>query len=524
MKKFMFTSIIGQKKSQIVGVFISLVVGLIYFPARNIYLMGDDFDILNLVYSGWSTPAVLFQPLNNFFRLTVKISFFLNYTLFKTSAISYIVITLCIHILNIFLLYRFLLKVTSNIWIAGAISLAFGTSPFYSEVTLWNSSRSDSLVLTFALGIFLLLSQAQDEKHRKYQYWVLFLMLGSACTKENWIILPLLSFSFLVLFQRFSVKDAVQYHAFVFLLLIGYVSFFILFPYFKGDRALGGYPSTDISAMLTKFAFLLYRYIGLGDWFTNKVWQIILLLFLLIVVLSLLILLKVSLGLWGFLWMITALLPTLPIKYAASRFNYLPLVGFWIMSITLIHHIGRWIEQKFSAFSGYFRVFAVGAMVYIVGYQSIMVQWEITDYRQHAKAHETIVHMFRTIQMQLPKTVPFLFLNRGNKQPISELEQSYQGYPKLLFRREEAIWQLINFAPLANFAGEPFRGIIRELEASRIPLMFRQAFQVVIFTDEGFRVTEQYNSSIRNYWATYHQLPPNVKAFEYISLTESYPL
>ena len=463
----MFYFKIVKEKSHIVGVFVVLAVCIIYFPAKNMYFMGDDFDILNIVYPGWSTPTVLFQPLNNFFRLTVKISLLINYTLFKTSAIPYVLITLCIHIINIFLLYRFILKVTSNISIAGAISLAFGTSPFYSEVTLWNSSRSDSIVLTFALGIFLLLSQEQDEKNRKYQSWVFFLMIGSACTKENWIILPLLSISFLILIQRFSVKDAFLYHKFVLLLLLCYVGFFIFLPYFKGNRALGGYPSTGIPSMLTKFTFLLYRYVGFGDWFTNATWQIILLLFLLIGLLYLLIIFKAPLGLWGFIWMITALIPTLPIRYAASRFNYLPLVGFWIMGITFIHHTWRFIEQKCFISSRYFRVFAMGAMLYIVGYQSIMVQWEIKDYTQYAKAHEKVVHMFSTMQKQLPKKTPFLFLNRGSKQPISELEQSYQGYPKLLFRRKEAIWQLINFAPLANFAGKPFIGIIRELEASK---------------------------------------------------------
>ena len=43
------------------GACVLLLVFLLYVPALNNYLQGDDFEWLNSVYQGWQRPGQIFE-------------------------------------------------------------------------------------------------------------------------------------------------------------------------------------------------------------------------------------------------------------------------------------------------------------------------------------------------------------------------------------------------------------------------------------------------------------------------------
>lgn len=511
-----------QEKPYVPGLLIVVFIAIIYIPALNIYLIGDDFECLNAVYSGWKNPIVIIKLIGLFFRPLLQFTFLLKYTLVKTHAPFYIATVVFVHLLNVFLLYTLLLKITGKIHLSVITALLYGTSSMYSEAMLVTGYHSDSLLSLFFLGTCIFLSNKDCSFGIKDHIWLLVLVLGAASSKGTWIVLPFLVVSFLLLVMNNSFKKALVLSIPVFLVMFIYALIFLIIPHFRKTSSAADYFEPRIGTMVTKAAYLMYRYLGLGDHFYGHAWQFGLIVIIFVSFTGMLILLKNRLALWGMTWMFLAIMITLPVYYAPSRYNYLPLIGFWIMVAAFFDQILRMLIHKLNIRREIIFLCVGACLCYLVPYQIIMVQWEIKDYRRFGDAHKTVVEWYNTAKEQIFVNQRIIFINYGTRKPIHEITSSLQGYQKLLFARSQAIWQLIYFAPLANFAGEPFKQRMIPIQQEQIANIFQQDFHVLIFTDQGFFFGEQeVRDALHHYYNSHNRLPDDAEAYQLISLKEN---
>lgn len=499
---------------------ILVIIALIYSLAFDIYLFGDDFDYLNDVYEGWRKPLDLFERSGFFFRPVLNFSFLITYRLFGAYAPAYIARMVLVHLVSVSCLYFLLLTLTGNVWLAGMTALLWGTSPLHCEATIWGGGHSDSLVTLFLLLIFLYCAR-QKERMGQFRQQVILacLTLGAFGSKENWLILPVLFYGFCMVVLQIPLVKTIKLSLIPCLLAAVYLLIFMILPHFSPNLSFVEYANAPtLTSMVQKFFYLCYQYLGLGDRFYGHLWQDLLMLVLLIGIVVFLIRGHNRVGLWGLFWLLAALAMTLPVRYAPSRYNYLPLVGFWIMAMAVLVQSFRWVLARVSV-SPLVRVSVVTIGVgYLCAYYTIMLYWEFSDYRRVGEANKAVVDMYRAIQDRIVPPQPILLVNTATRRPLTDIENSLRGYLKLLYRRPEALWELILFAPLANFAGDPFMLCMTPIPDNELPSVFQADVQILEFTDQGFRLEEQYATALREFYVKNQALPPRVQAYRLIPI------
>ena len=498
-----------------------VLIVLIYLPALDIYLFGDGYVLLDYCYSGWRNPSIFFDLLNNFFRPIVNISYLLNYTLFGEQISLYVLTTLCIHLLNVFFLYLLLIRITGRTRVALTTVLLFGTSALYSGLTvgLAFAAMPDLTLLLFFLGIFLCFSMKQKKAGMLQHLVVVICMLGAIGSKEAWIILPVMLLSLLLLAGSYSFKQGIVAIIPISVVTGIYVTILFIVPWLSNRSSAldySGFNLSNINAMLTKMAYLLCHYVGLGEHYYGNLWETTLICIAALLFLGILIWFNNRLALLGMCWMIVANIPTLPVPYTPSHYNYMPLVGFWIMIVAFVDQIIRKLLLKTTIRKGYVSLIMGLCVVYLVLYNAIMLQTEIKDYRKLGDGAKTVLTMYKAIQDQLLADRPLIFVNQGMRTVVTETSQSLQGYAKLLFVRPQALWELMHFHHLANFAGSPFEYRMISIPEEEIGPIFQKEFQVLVFTDREFLLTKHYDTALRQYYGAHKRLPDRTAAYQIV--------
>ena len=487
--------------------------------APDIYLMGDDFEFLNESYGIRTNPAVMFHKINHFFRPLIKLSFFLEYTFFKTQVPFYNLTNILIHLLNVFLLYILVFRLTGKNHIAFLTTLTYGTSPIYSEAILWCSARTDSVPLVFMLGVILLYDKNAKKKSTARYLAIILLTLGALGSKETWMLLPFLVLSYLLIVKHKSLKTALQETFPLFLLLLFYIVCFIGLPLLSGSASTPtAYANAGTAAAVKKFAFLIFQYMGLNDFFTGATWQYIPVFLLLTGLAYRFVRTKNRLALWGLTWMLLTISISLPIAFAPARYNYIPLTGFWVM---IIAFLSREIEMLMQRFRLHRRTVFLASGILMILCLTLQVTWlqrEIADYRLRGLPHKRIVGMYQRIQDKLPRDRPIIFQNLSTRRAEHELIGKLKGYEKVLFVRKRAIWGLVFLSPLTNFTGEPFRQILKPIHGEELEPLFLMDFTVLVFSDEGFFISDAGKSRLREYFHTYGKLPYKAEALHFVSV------
>jgi hypothetical protein len=510
-----------KQKPYIIGLLITLFILIIYLPTMNTYLMSDDFEWLNESYSGWQTPSQFFQPINKFFRPLVKFTYLLNYTLFKTRAPFYNVCTVLIHLVNVFLLYYLVVRITRRIIPASLIALLYGSTAMYSEVTLWSAGRPESLLLMFMLAVLILFYNSKEKKQIHQHIWILIFTLFAVGSKETWVLLPFLAFGLVWLVKQTPLKTTLKSTSGLFALMIAYVAYFIIIPKLSGASEFTSYAKFDIRTAINKFGYMILKYLGLAKFSKGGFWETTLIVVVLIALTYWLLRRKNMLALYGLLWMLMTIAISLPIYHTPSRYHYLPLVGFWIMIIA-------WLEKDIKDFTKKYKIKPILALVVIgvlilfyTAHQVIMLQWEIKDYHKRGSTHKVLVDMYLKVKDQLPHHVPVVFIDLGQRRAVDELARSINGYRKLLFVRKRAIWQQVFLAPLVNFVGDPFSILMKPIPKTGLDAVFQQDFTALVFTDNGFFISDVYKQKTRDFYRQNLQLPYKVQALQFVPVKES---
>lgn len=126
----------------------------------------------------------MYQPLTTFF-------FSLIYTLGKLNAIWYHSWSLLLHLLNIFLAYILVLKITKKKNVAIITSLFFAISPMQVEAAAWVSATSTVLYTAFYLASAILYLRFAENNSKKNYFLSIVLFLFALLSKSAAVTLPL---------------------------------------------------------------------------------------------------------------------------------------------------------------------------------------------------------------------------------------------------------------------------------------------------------------------------------------------
>jgi hypothetical protein len=507
-----------MKKPYIPGLIIVLSVIIIYLPALDIYPRGDDFEWLASSYEGWKQPGQLLKLINHFFRPLVKLSYLLDYTFFKTNPLGYNLTTLLFHLVNVFLLYWLMFRLFRRIPTASLIAFCFGVSAMYSEVTLWSAGRPDSILLMFMLGVLIAMDGLIDQKEKKpyRDIAVIALTLLAIGSKETWILLPFLAMAYLWAGKGLAFKKALKSSLFLFVLLVLYIAIFMVLPSFTGSKSPTAYAGLDIGAAVEKFGFLMFKYTGAGDSFTGAIWQYGLIFLVMALLTYYLFRSKNRIALLGLSWMLITLAISLPIRFAPSRYNYLPLIGFWILIVAFLEAEFQRFSRKYDLKKPLKILVVVIPLLFYAGQQVIMLQWEIKDYRRWGSTHQEVARMYAEVKDQLPHDRPIVFIDQGTRKAVQEAADAVQGYRKLLFVRETAIWQQMYLSSLSSFFGDPFNETLEPVPPGQLDRVFQGEFAVLVFTDSGFFISEAHKDRIREYYRQNRALPYKTEALQWL--------
>ena len=512
---------IGANNYYITALLIIAFIFLNYLPALDIYLMGDDFELLHESYRGWHDPSILLKPVNKFFRPLVKLSFLVDYTLFGTDVVYYKLTTILFHLVNVFLLFLLIYRISGKRYLAGLTALAFGSSPMYSEVVFWASGRTESLSLMFMLGALLLLPGTGTNPKKGLTRWIapLFLTVCAIGSKETWILLPVLAFSYVWIVKRESFTTSLKRTSVFFVLLIIYLGYFIAFPLVSGTTAPTAYAGLNFSEMVVKFQHIILHYVGMESLLADDAGHFLLFLLIILLLSALayrLIRTKNGLALWGLIWMVVGIAISLPIRFMPSRYNYLPLLGFWVMVIASLDHEFKQLSLKFKIKPRTVSLGIAMLLILLLTYNAIFIQWEINDYRIQGQAHRDIVDMYNQAKARIPRDKPILFVNASRRKSVQEFSQSTRGYRKVLFIRDKAIRQLIFISPLANFLGDPFSEMMEPIPNRELDAVIEGEFNVLAFNDTAFFIVNSEAPRLREFYRNHGELPYKVEAVRFV--------
>ena len=243
------------------------LTAIVYIPVFSNGFTNWD-DILYVTENGmirslsWDNIKAIFTtPLvSNYHPLTV-LSFMFNYQVFGLEAWGYHLTNLTIHLLNVFLVYIFILKLSKqNEFVAILTAALFALHPMHVESVAWASERKDVLYTLFFLGGLITYLKYLDSRARKHILWTFGLFILSLLSKPAAVVFPVV----LLLIDYFEKRKLTSYAIlektpfFILSLAFGIIAFMI-----QSEKAVA---SIDTYSFLDRIQFAGYGF----SWYILK--------------------------------------------------------------------------------------------------------------------------------------------------------------------------------------------------------------------------------------------------------------
>ena len=166
-----------------------------YLPAFNgSFLNWDDdyYVTLNSAVQKFELRELLTKPVQGNYHPLTMFTLAVNYSLSGIKPWSYHFLNIVLHLLNTFLVFRLMLKLTrDNNIISLTSSLLFGVHPMHVESVAWISERKDVLYsFFFLLGLISYLRYLDSGKRSAYYITLLWFLLSLA-SKPAAVIFPI---------------------------------------------------------------------------------------------------------------------------------------------------------------------------------------------------------------------------------------------------------------------------------------------------------------------------------------------
>ena len=324
------------------------------------FFVGDDFCLLEQSRN-LSGPLLLTPGFAAYFRPIPLICYHLLGKIVGLQPFGFHLTSLLIHLMNVFLLYSFILNLTRDKMVSALAGLGFSSHFAHVEAVVWISSLNEVLASSFGLLFLWSFWKSIGCKSR----WgipysaSLFLLVLALFSKESMVILPFLAVVLALLYVNEDRKKSLWLLGPHFLLILGYIFLRLSLGAAMPTLALGKqgalsfYPVSVLSnyghflislLLPIRFIFDLSGYAAYEHLaFLNPARGplLIALVAALLVVILLLILLGKSLrtgkALWaGGLWTLVALLPYVFFAGKGERFLYFASAGTSLIFASLL--------------------------------------------------------------------------------------------------------------------------------------------------------------------------------------------
>jgi protein O-mannosyl-transferase len=176
-----------------------LFTGLLYIRSlqNNLTSFDDDFYITNnpfLKDFSLKGIAAIFTSFysSNYHPLTT-LTWFFEYHLFGINPLPYHLVNVLLHLVNTWLVYKLVSKLSGNVNTALIVSLLFGIHPMHVESVAWVSERKDVLYAAFYLSALMAYVRyiGSGLKANHYTHMML-LFIASLLSKSAAVTLPAL--------------------------------------------------------------------------------------------------------------------------------------------------------------------------------------------------------------------------------------------------------------------------------------------------------------------------------------------
>jgi tetratricopeptide (TPR) repeat protein len=180
-----------------VALCLALAAAALFPTLRNGFTTWDDpkYILGNPLVQGLSPGSVVAmfttpQYEGNYHPVTLLV-IALEHSLFSSSPFGYHLVSLLLHLLATYLVYRFLLALTKTEALAFGAALLFGVHPLHVEPVAWLSDQKDLLYTVFYLGAAVSYVRYRDSGESRHLYRaVLPLFLLSLLSKGLAVTLP----------------------------------------------------------------------------------------------------------------------------------------------------------------------------------------------------------------------------------------------------------------------------------------------------------------------------------------------
>ncbi|MFA5199688.1 MAG: tetratricopeptide repeat protein [Candidatus Omnitrophota bacterium] len=386
----MLKGIINKKAHILSVILIVFVTALVYANCLINMFIWDDYAVIvenNFVKSWENIPALFNQNyLSDYikkgdwyfvdsssgsgetsYRPVATLTYFIDYAFWKLNPFGYHLTNLLLHIINALLIYFFIHLITKKKRIALLSSLLFALHPVNSEAVNVISFREDLLVLAFFLSsliLYIKLNKFSGMKKAVFYSLSLFSFFLALFSKEMAIILPLI----LILYDYFFVLKGklkgilarFRYYSGYIIILLFYL--FMRFFLIVNNHLPVTYPGESfyiniltMSKVMATYLKWLFSpgdiYSTIPDWSDLTVnyffdFWVLFSIVLLIACFLLAIRIHKSSKYYSFtiFWFFITLLPVSNLfpmtNYIASRFLYLPALGFCFFAGVLLNKKG----------------------------------------------------------------------------------------------------------------------------------------------------------------------------------------
>jgi protein O-mannosyl-transferase len=178
-------------------IFLTFCVYIPSFSADFVNWDDDDYVRLNnsiQSFANWKT--LLTQPLQGNYHPITMLSLALNYAISGNNAVSYHVLNVLLHLINVALVFLFTKELTQGkLWIAFVTALLFGIHPMHVESVAWVSERKDVLYACFFLIGLVQYLDFIRKNQTKYYLFTLFFFVLSLLSKPAAVIFPVVLLS-----------------------------------------------------------------------------------------------------------------------------------------------------------------------------------------------------------------------------------------------------------------------------------------------------------------------------------------
>jgi hypothetical protein len=162
----------------------------------------DNPDIKSL--SPGNIAAMFSSFYNANYHPFTTLSYAIEYSLFGLNAKPYHIVNLLIHLLNVFMVFRLISKISGKAEVAAIVALFFAIHPMHVESVAWISERKDLLYSFFFIwGLSTYYDYIHASINRKKLYVItLLLFLASLLSKSTAMTFPLMLLIFDFYFHR----------------------------------------------------------------------------------------------------------------------------------------------------------------------------------------------------------------------------------------------------------------------------------------------------------------------------------